>query len=141
MNSTTAPEVDLLPKRASLLGIPRELRLMIFSHVCSSGLADGRAVESWKDDDSSRSGFKSVPNFSEHPLKIPWLGLTLACRATATELASVKIEAGTTYSLNLEGRASSRRLGATTWRRLPCAPNRARFLSVRYNGSSGSHPR
>ncbi|KAF2171810.1 hypothetical protein M409DRAFT_18043 [Zasmidium cellare ATCC 36951] len=131
-------------KRASLLGLPAELRLEIYSYVCTTDLRH-TILNEWRHTHSSQYGFKSVPDLiKDEKLIIPWLSLIRTCKALAVELRAVMKEpsflAGeqnTTYVLDLEATRGGMALGAATWRQLPCAPGQARYLEAYYNASCG----
>ncbi|EME44950.1 hypothetical protein DOTSEDRAFT_43389 [Dothistroma septosporum NZE10] len=128
---------------ASLLGLPRELRLEIYQHVFSLDISH-RILHQWRDTHTAEQGFKSVPDLNEGPLSIPWLQLMLTCKTIALELRALMREPSFleqhnngTYTLDLEATRGGMTLGATTWRHIPCAPGQVRCLEAFYNASRG----
>jgi hypothetical protein len=133
-----------LPTRASLLGLPTELRHLIYQHVFLLPI-NHLILTSWSDVHSAEHGFREVPDLNRSvPLQIPWLNLSLTCRTLAQEIRSAMREARYasderlhTYVLHLEGRRGGVWLGATTWVALPCPPEEVRVLEVSYDANSG----
>ncbi|KAK4502993.1 hypothetical protein PRZ48_006420 [Zasmidium cellare] len=132
------------PNRASLLGVPAELRREIYSHVFTTDIQH-TILSEWHHTFSRDIGFKSVPDLvKDEKLTIPWLNLMLTCKALAIELRAVMMEPSfqadeqnTTYVIDLEATRGGMALGAATWRQLPCAPVQARCIEAYYNASCG----
>lgn len=128
---------------ASMLGLPRELRLQIYEEVFALDL-DHTVLNEWKDTHSAEKGFVSIPSLTGQRLQIPWLNMMLTCRSIAYEIRARMLESSflddpknRTYILDLEATKGGITLGATTWRRLPCAPSQCHILQVYYNASRG----
>ncbi|KAK4623966.1 hypothetical protein CLAFUW4_06209 [Fulvia fulva] len=132
------------PQRASLLGLPRELRLQIYQHVFDIDLHH-KVLLQWRDTHTAEHGFKSVPDLNHgDKLTIPWLQLMLTCRTAAVELRALMQESSFleqhnngTYTLDLEATRGGMTLGPTTWRHIPCAPSQVQCLEAYYNASRG----
>lgn len=131
-------------KRASLLGLPRELRLQIYQHVFETDIHH-TVLKQWRHTFSSEKGFISVPDFNKNEkFTMPWLNLMLTCKATALEIRAAMQEPSflgnernRTYVLDLEATRGGMSLGAATWRQLPCAPAQVQVLEASYNASCG----
>lgn len=131
-------------KTASLLGLPRELRLQIYRNVFSLDLKHV-VVERWRDTFTTKDGFKSVPDLNEdEKLLVPWLCLMLSCKSIAVELRSIMEEtsfledrSNLTYDLDLEATRGGMSLGAVMLNKIPCPPDKVMFLNVHYNASRG----
>ena len=121
--------------RASLLGLPRELRLQIYDFILSdstsftplNGMTGGHG----------KNGFyTSAMRNPDARLRLPWLGLLLTCGEIADEIQglfrqSVDADsARTTYVMATDIGSGRGRMGAVTWRHIPCAPSDARVLVV-----------
>ncbi|CAK1364698.1 unnamed protein product [Cercospora beticola] len=130
--------------QASLLGLPRELRLEIYRHVFALDL-QCTILNGWRDTHTQEHGFRSVPEVDrDADLIVPWLSIMLTCKDLACEMQSVMKEKSfsenpqtTTWSLELEGKRGGMALGHTTWQRIPCPPNQVRILQASYNTKGG----
>ncbi|SMR48634.1 unnamed protein product [Zymoseptoria tritici ST99CH_1E4] len=134
--------------RASLLGLPVELRHLIYQQVFLLPI-DHQVSSSWKltfDLEKRRS--QLLPDLNPTRLSIPWLNLSLTSRTLASDLRSLMSspsyaadERLHTYTLDLEGEGEGLtlgcRLGPTTWVSLPCPPQDVRILDVRYDTNTG----
>ncbi|CAK4030206.1 Hypothetical predicted protein [Lecanosticta acicola] len=132
-----------MPREASLLGLPRELRLQIYEEVFALDL-EHAILDQWTDTHSAEKGFVSVPDLTSETLCIPWLCLKLTCRTIAFEIRArmrqnsfLEDAEKRTYTLDLEATRRGVALGTTTWRRLPCAPQQTEYLHAFYNASRG----
>lgn len=118
------------PPRASLLGLPRELRDQIYHAVLTSEL----------DISLTKSGglFDCATFARAQPgaLDLPWLNLRLVCRTTNADVISyldnnkdvqtADAENLRTYAMDLNFSAGD--LKTVTWRRIPCEPGQARRI-------------
>lgn len=140
------PVLELRPVlgEASLLGLPRELRLEIYHHVFALDL-DHTALHQWRDTHSALYGFKSVPDLNkDDKLMVPWLNLSRSCKAIRFEVHGLMKQSSflgddrnRTYVLDLEPSRGGMTLGKTTWQRIPCAPAQVQRLEAHYNASRG----
>ncbi|KAF2094241.1 hypothetical protein NA57DRAFT_60873 [Rhizodiscina lignyota] len=115
--------------RASLLGLPRELRRQIYREVIGTEI-NCTTVEYWKDGHFSQTGFRCTPQL-KGPLQLPWLNLLFTCKEIAAEMKALTSEASflqseenATYVLELDPSLGLR----ATWERIPCPPSDARYL-------------
>lgn len=130
-------------ERASLLGIPRELRLQMYNELFTTDIKS-KKVERWTEKfvyekEETDYGFRAVPSLGER-LQIPWVNLLLTCRVIADELHAIMNEASfleqdenRTYVLDLE---PTNGLGGT-WSRIPCPPSQAKFLLANFHFFAG----
>ncbi|KAM3416708.1 hypothetical protein BST61_g8299 [Cercospora zeina] len=131
-------------ERASLLGLPRELRLEIYQHIFALDLRC-TILNGWRDTHTQEHGFRSVPEVnSDAEFIVPWLSMMLTCKVLASEMQSVMKEKAflhnaetTTWSLDLEAKRGGMALGNTTWQCIPCPPNRVSILQASYNTKRG----
>lgn len=136
------------PKRASLLGLPRELRLHIYSYVRETDIGF-RVLDRFHDGHNRDRGFQTTPIRSNEPFYLPWLALMLTCRTIASEISlsllpPISTRAYADYHGLVDDVASEQRtcridleltgsgqVGEVKWRTLPCAPIETRFLHAR----------
>ncbi len=124
--------------RASLLGLPAELRLKIYDFTLLADV-DCRVIDDIDHSkDSNGTHATLIPNpRADLALAIPWLNLLLTCRIISSELRSylresacLKHNENRTYVLDLKVLGSQVQKPRRTiiWRRIPCAPNEANCL-------------
>ncbi|KAF2772995.1 hypothetical protein EJ03DRAFT_348047 [Teratosphaeria nubilosa] len=128
-----------LPK-ASLLGIPTELRFQIYDHLLSTDI-NWTVLKGYKDA-YTKQGFHAtpIPGDDENPLlSLPWLHLLQTCKSLSCELQSYIRREGTkanaaasTYTVDIQCLARGD-LGAITWRTIPCPPTHAKTLVATCN--------
>ncbi|KAK6420691.1 hypothetical protein LTR95_016918 [Oleoguttula sp. CCFEE 5521] len=132
--------------RATLLGLPQELRDNIYAHLLRTDVDYKVAKEyDWR---YGRHSFHAKPERPEGPLReyvVPWTSLALVCRSVNDELSNVlgsiadHSKSGcndlTRWKLDVE--LPGRGVGAVTWRMLPCAPRNVRDLDVTINAVKG----
>jgi len=129
----------------SLLGLPRELRLLIYGYIRRLDV-NWLVLESFHDEHDG-DGYKATPVRSDPLPCIPWLALTSTCRTIAHELGSSlwppkpehvsagahkqapDLTASRTYALDVE-LIGSEQVGQVGWQKIPCAPADARTLHV-----------
>lgn len=128
------------PNRPSLLGLPLDLRLHIYDHVC---LVDIN-LDAGEHIDLFHAHVEGGTHARGHHL--PWLELTLTCRTIGDEIRRHVGSFGLladedkrrTCELDLVCAKSGSRLSRATWRRLPCTPLQARRLMA--NIEKSEHP-
>lgn len=114
------------PATPSLLGIPRELRLMIIENLDASDL-----------NCSTRPVLVHQKYWQGGRICVPWANLMLVCRELEADVRIVKgvrgyleKEENVTYSFDLHYRTSWNLLVSVVWQRLPCAPHQVRFVKA-----------
>lgn len=118
-------------QKASLLGIPTELRLAVYDVVLNTDL-DCRILEGWESG-HGRQGFWSRPRRNEQArLDVAWCNLLLTCKTIHDELEPHMSQTLTgVYIADIE-RRSQHSLGSFTWRRLDCHPRNVKQMIVRF---------
>ena len=126
-------------KRASLLGLPRELRLAIYDHVSSTPLDCLPSRRFINRISSSKSTLirRGTNNRAESRkfFHIPYLNLLTTCRTMAGEMRAVmqqesfttKFEKGT-YVLDIWVSKTNHHLRKLVWRTVLCAPEEVQIL-------------
>lgn len=128
-------------KRASLLGLPQELRLQIYDYVFSDALACPPSKQ-------FRSKYISLKgeqhyhctcghDHSKDYFEVPWLNLLVTCSTIATEIQAamqedtfVKAFDSRALIANLYVASNGTELDSFIWRQILCAPHEAEELVV-----------
>ena len=131
-----------VPQRASLLGLPRELRFLIYEFVfslptsCPPNKQFLEVFTASKAGDELQGAHNHCSATSER-FEIPWRNLPTTCRTIASEINAVMEQAPldgypekTTYFLDLCVSEDGYDLQSLSWRNILCPPNKARTLQV-----------
>ena len=141
--------------RASLLGLPTELRLKVYDHaihtdtecVVLSDVVETRICEN----KGRHLNAVPVPNQDADSLRnIPLVSLQLTCKTIAAETmdwlatnrAHMEDDQNSTYVMDLDvyGLDDGSPQRQVTWRKLPCSPGTARMLVVNIAAHSAPTP-
>ena len=127
--------------RASLLGIPPELRLQIYDSLFDEDV-DYNVIKRWTGSFQEGSFSTSPMRNPEARLMLPWLSAMLSCRTIAHEMQSLMRDHKegdskyTTYVMAAELGNGGDDVRDVTWRRLPCAPSDAEVLIIECGAES-----
>ncbi|KAK0338254.1 hypothetical protein LTR02_005968 [Friedmanniomyces endolithicus] len=127
--------------RASLLGIPPELRLQIYDSLFDEDV-DYNVIKRWTGSFQEGSFSTSPMRNPEARLTLPWLSAMLSCRTIAHEMQSLMRDHKegdskyTTYVMAAELGNGGDDVRDVTWRRLPCAPSDAEVLIIECGAES-----
>lgn len=140
---------------ATLLGLPSELRLSIYDHVFQQQLnvrpIDGFRLERHypPSPHGLQGSFVRVTDVStqQENFVIPWLNLTLSCKAVAQEIQQhlespsfLHLDINYTFELDLTPATGveTNSLIVAAWRRIPCPPQGMRKLVIHNNGAAAA---
>jgi len=133
-----------IPKHASLLGLPRELRLQIYKHILPEDIC--YTIDTNEIRTIAASKPRPLLHRSQHYV-VPWILLLLVCKAigeevrsfieTTSSLAHDQEINSRTYTMYLD--LQKRRAGPLIWRQVPCAPKDARVLVATCVGDNHFH--
>jgi hypothetical protein len=131
--------------RASLLGLPAELRLQIYEEVIHEEVNYNPIARFWEVDDIREIYFVRVRN-PEARLHLSWIQLLRCCHTTAEEVrgmvegltgresnhhtGEIVKDAARTWVMTLGMPKSNRADRNVTWQRIPCAPSEVRHLEM-----------
>ena len=128
------PATTRTVERASLLGLPRELRLQIYIYVIHADFSSRpgkRCLAKVTTQENATKPASSAPPISQ----LPWCSLMLSSSAIADELHALMKESSfaqnnenTTYALDLKASPSGTELENLVWKQLFCPPHQARVL-------------
>lgn len=135
--------------RATLLGLPAELRLRIYEYVCHLEI-DCTILNNIEHYMSRGIKARLILN-QEANLRsnIPWINLSSTCKIIAAELKFFMLEASflnsqinRIYSLDLEvyNAQTQDAVRKAIWRQIPCPPQHAQILVMNIATSSGFGP-
>nr|OQO15821.1 hypothetical protein B0A51_17142 [Rachicladosporium sp. CCFEE 5018] len=131
-------------ERATLLGLPRELRNNIYAHVLKTDV-DYKVAKDYHQRYVSQRYYDPLehPKGSLREHIVPWTSLAMVCKSINDELSNHlhgTVEHGesrsndlTTWKLDVE--IPRRSIGAVTWRNLPCAPPDVSVLDFTINAA------
>jgi len=131
--------------QASLLGLPRELRLQIYQYLIQTEIhyttLHGYVGVDWK---HVAHAIWQPPSEEPNPLHVPWIALTRICKTTASELRSMTKEtvhatAFQTYELSVPLTVYG--VDEATWTKIQCPPGDVKILSVRLRTPARIHTR
>lgn len=137
--------------RASILGLPTELRLRIYDYCIHMDPICVAVKDIQHTTGSNGTQAILVPNpglkLQRH---IPWLNLQLTCRFISSELKSytsdtafLKNKNNRTYVLDLDVYCNDRPIKSNRlaiWRSLPCPPHKADHLVINVAAKTGPGP-
>lgn len=134
--------------RASLLGLPPELRLKIYGFMCH---VDINCTILQDIEHIFRRGAKAklIPNPEANlALSVPWINLPLTCRTICSELKSFM--AGGPFLSNEDNRIyvleldvyndKTKAIRKAVWRKVPCPPEHAQILQMNIVTVTGDGP-
>lgn len=142
--------METIGPRASLLGLPTELRLKIYQFVVKLDVDYVFVRDIYHIFDSHGTQATLVPN--GHPdfrSAVPWLNLSLSCRQISSELRShvqdyqsSNDQVNRTYEVDLDifRQLGERAIRTATWRQIPCAPAQVRSIIMNVRIGSGPGP-
>ncbi|KAK1067176.1 hypothetical protein LTR33_011410 [Friedmanniomyces endolithicus] len=127
--------------RASLLGIPTELRLQIYDSLMDEDV-NYAVIKRWTGGHGRDGFFTTATRNPEASLNLPWLSAMLSCPTIAYEMRSLMRNRKegdskyTTYVMSAELGNGGGDVRDVTWQRLPCAPSDAEVLIIECGAES-----
>jgi len=134
------PTMTTVP-RASLLGIPTELRLQIYDSLMDEDV-NYAVIKRWTGGHGRDGFFTTATRNPEARLNLPWLSAMLSCPTIAYEMRSLMRNRKegdskyTTYVMSAELGNGGGDVRDVTWQRLPCAPSDAEVLIIECGAES-----
>lgn len=138
-------------ERATLLGLPTELRLRVYDYCIHTELVCVAVKDIKHTTGSNGTQAVLIPNQGLRLRRhIAWLNLELTCRFVATEIRSYMNETSflnnknnRTYELDLDvycNYAPLKSVRPVVWRSLPCAPDKADIVIINVAARQGPGP-